>query len=92
MLKISQTKQSDRLTMKLEGAVIGSWSDELGRVWKSIATTLDSQKLRIDICDVTYVDEKGLNVLRDMATSANVEVVADNPLTRQFADEAKRSA
>lgn len=76
------------LTLKIEGKVVGDWASELERVWASLLPSLGRKKLFVDICGILYLDDKGKRILREIVEAANAEVLADSPLTRQFANEA----
>ncbi len=52
--------------MKLEGAIAGDWVPELQKLWQSLEASLDGKALSIDLCGVTYVDQKGRKVLAEI--------------------------
>jgi len=75
------------LTLKIEGRVISDWAEELDRVWSSLVPSLGPRKLSLDICGVTYIDDKGRQVLQNIVQATGAEILADSPLTKQFAFE-----
>ena len=77
------------VTLKIEGRIVGEWASELDRTWASLMPSLDAKKLCIDICGVLYVDESGRQTLRKIVETTGAEILADSPLTKQFANEAK---
>lgn len=76
--------------MKLEGKIVGPWVQELRRTWDSLASGVDSRKFLVDLCNVAFVDDEGKQVLREIYRKTGAEFVADSPLTRHFAQQAKQ--
>ncbi len=76
--------------MKLEGRVAGPWVAELSRTWKEQAPLLVTQKLSLDLRDITYSDASGTQALRDIYAQSGAELVSGNPWTRFLAEEVKR--
>ena len=72
MLKITRLfSHGQGLTIKLEGELLGPW---LGSVREACASR-DSQRLRLELAAVTYVDAAGIQLLRDLMTDG-VEIAA----------------
>jgi hypothetical protein len=90
MLRISIQDSKDTATLKFEGKLVGRWVQELNRVWRDFEPTLGVKKLRLDMRDMTFVDEKGTKALRKIFHSTQTEILADTPLTRHFAEETMR--
>ncbi len=62
MLKIESVRMSDgRPTLRLEGRLIGPWVIELRRACERALT--DSAGLVLDLSEVTFVDQAGLELL-----------------------------
>lgn len=89
-LKISTQDGGSILTLKIEGKIVGDWASELERVWLSLLPSLGGKKLFVDICGVLYVDEKGKRILREIVETTDAGILADSPLTKQFANEARQ--
>jgi len=85
VLRISILNNTDIATFKFEGKLVGLWANELNRVWHSFEPTLGMRKLCLDMRGVTFVDDKGTEVLRRIFRSTGAEILADTPLTRHFA-------
>jgi ABC-type transporter Mla MlaB component len=85
VLRISVEKADDAVTMKLEGKVVGPWAEECDRVWHATQKNLGSAKLRLDLRGVTFVDERGIALLRSIYRKSSAEVLAESPLTKYFA-------
>jgi ABC-type transporter Mla MlaB component len=90
MLRITLQEGESAQTIKLEGEIVGPWVEELNRSWRSLAPSLSSKQLHLDLCAVAFVDAKGRQLLREIYQKANARFVADSPLTRYFADDAMR--
>lgn len=91
MIRISKHESGhDVLILKVEGKVIGAWTTELQRVWASLHPSLGPRKLCIDICGVTYLDDQGLQLLKEIFRATGAIILADSPLTKQFADQATK--
>jgi hypothetical protein len=77
--------------MKLEGKMVGPWVTECRRAWLALAPSLSTKKLALDLCGVTFMDEGGLELLREIYGATRAEVVAGSPLTKHFAEQVMRS-
>ena len=91
MLRISIQDGANVATLKLEGKVIGPWARELSRVWSAFEPSLGMKKLCLDLCGVTFVDKAGTRTLKKIFRLTDAEILADTPLTRQFAADAMRT-
>lgn len=74
--------------MKLEGRMVGPWVKEGRQAWLKLASGLSGRKLAIDLCGVTFVDEAGLELLREIYGRTRATMVSNSPLTRHFAEQA----
>jgi len=92
MLRITVHDNETERTIQLEGKVAGPWVEELNRIWDSVAPSLGSRLLRLDLRGVGFVDARGRQLLREIYEKANASFVADSPLTRYFADDAMRQS
>jgi len=79
-----------RLKLKLEGQVAGPWVRELYRTWQSLTPVLESRKLVIDLCGVMHMDSDARNLLAEIYKKSGPDFLANTPITRYFADEARR--
>lgn len=86
MLRISTIDSTDDIVLRIEGKLIKPWTMELESVWRDLALSLRKRKLVLDIRNTISIDEGGFECLARIAQSVNTGVLADNPLTRQFAD------
>jgi hypothetical protein len=88
LLKISIQDDPVSATLKFEGKLVGPWVSELDRVRWNLQPSLGAKKVFLDICGMTFMDRKGTKALRKIFRLANAEILADTPLTRQFAANA----
>ena len=75
-------------TLKVEGKVVGPWATELEETWHDLWDAARQKRLRIDIRGLTFADQKGTRVLREIVRATSAEIIADSPLTRYFAKRA----
>jgi anti-anti-sigma regulatory factor len=76
--------------MKLEGRMVGAWVTECKRAWLALEASLAPKKLALDLSGVTFVDEAGLQLLREIYSATRAEMIANSPLTKHFAEQAMR--
>jgi hypothetical protein len=77
-------------TMKLEGRMVGPWVSECKQAGLALESSLAPKKLVLDLCGVTFVDEAGLQLLREIYSATRAEMIANSPLTKHFAAQAIR--
>ncbi len=92
MLRISIKDDLPMATMRVEGKLVGPWAMELGKVWHDLWVSATSKPLRLDIRELTYADQKGTQVLREIFRATNAEILAESPLTQYFATQVKAEA
>lgn len=90
LLKISIDEAKNQIVLRVEGKLIAPWTEELESAWQLIAKTLGERALRLDIRSTTFIDQNGLRILGKIIKTANTDVLADSPLTRQFAEQARQ--
>jgi ABC-type transporter Mla MlaB component len=89
-LRISVQEDPEVIRLRVEGRLAGAYTSELDRAWRSLALALGSKMLCVDLCDVTYMDRAGMQLLAEIHCKTNADLVADTPLTKYFAEEARR--
>ena len=87
-MRISMNDELGVATLKVEGRVAGPWATELGRTWPDLCAPASQKRLRLDICGLTFADQNGSQILREIVRTTGAEVVADSPLTQYFANRA----
>ncbi len=75
------------MVLKLEGRVVGPWSDELIAAWGEFALSHRVQEMAVDLREVTYMDASGMQVLRQIYHETKSAFVANTPLTESFANQ-----
>jgi anti-anti-sigma regulatory factor len=76
--------------MKIEGKIAGPNVPALYQAWQDLAPTLGKRKLLVDLRGVTHVDGTGRNLLADIHAKTGANFLADTPLTKYFAEEARQ--
>ena len=74
------------VSLRLEGKVVGPWVEECQRAWDGVRAESGARKVRLDVSGMTYVDERGMAMLRQIRRISGAEVVASSPLTKYFAE------
>lgn len=74
--------------MKLEGRMVGPWVEECKRAWLALESSLSARKFALDLCGVTFVDESGVQLLREIYSATHADMIANSPLTKHFAEQA----
>jgi anti-anti-sigma regulatory factor len=92
LLRISIDERDGTTWLKLEGRVTGDWAKEFERTWREIAAARDSKKFGVDLCGVTHMDAHARKVLSEIHRETGAEFLADSPITKFFAEEARRGA
>jgi ABC-type transporter Mla MlaB component len=77
--------------MRLEGKVVGPWVEECHRAWQAVREELGAKTLRLDLCGVTFVDESGTAMLREIHRASGGEILANSPLTNYFKERIIRA-
>jgi len=77
--------------MKLEGKMTGLWVAECRRAWLSLEPSLGTKKLSLNLCGVTFVDETGLALLREIYGATHAAMITNSPLTKHFAEQTTSS-
>jgi hypothetical protein len=87
MLKITIKDGETVQTIRLEGKIVGPWVEEFDRAWHAMEID-GSKQLRLDLCGVDFVDDRGRRLLQDIYRKTHASFLANSPLTHYFADEA----
>jgi len=91
LFKITVDEERDAKRLKLEGRITGTWVKEFERAWHELAGTLDARKFVIDLRGVTHMDRNGQRVLATIYKQTGAKFLTDSPLTKFFAEEARRN-
>lgn len=82
--------EDERVTLKIEGKVAGPQVPELYKAWQSLAPSLGTKRLLVDLRGVTHIDGTGDILLADIHAKTGAEFLADTPLTKYFAEKAQQ--
>lgn len=66
MLRIHVEEKCNRATLRLEGKLAGAWVQELERCCQDALARAENRALVIELDAVTFVDEEGRSLLREM--------------------------
>ncbi|MBZ5598338.1 MAG: hypothetical protein LAN83_08450 [Acidobacteriia bacterium] len=66
MLRIHVEEKCNRATLRLEGKLAGVWVQELERCYQDALSGPDNRALVIELDAVTFVDDEGRSLLREM--------------------------
>ena len=86
MLRITTREDSAAITLVLEGRFRGPWVDELEQCWRKTLAEGSGKKLRIDLAQVGFVDERGKELLAKMC-AAGVELSAAGGMISSLLEE-----
>jgi hypothetical protein len=86
-LRITVHERESSIEVILEGRLAGPWVAELTRAWGETAPRLGNKALVLNLRDLTYSNDEGKQVLRQIVAQTNAEVLASNPLTKYLAQE-----
>ena len=89
-LRITIEESAEATDIKLEGRIAGLWADELRRTWLEIFPLPSARKLTINLCDATYADADGIQVLREIYSQHPARLITSTPLTQYLAEEVMR--
>jgi len=75
MLRITVELHGDFTVLKVEGSLREPWVEELERCWRSTCATRPAKRVRVELKDVSFVDDRGKVLLTEMAYNG-AELVA----------------
>ena len=87
---IHQYTGGDAVTLKIEGKLAGLHVSELGKAWQELAPSLGEKKLLVDLRGLLHVDQAGGRLLANIHAASRAEFLADTPLTKYFAQQARQ--
>ena len=84
MLKITTQTDATRTIFELEGRLAGAWVQELEDCWRKAANS--DRPVRVLVCAVTFIDEKGKTLLAEMYRDG-AELVAEGCMNKGIVEE-----
>jgi hypothetical protein len=88
MLKITTQTDTTTTVFELEGKLAGPWVKELEGAWREAADSPD-QPVRVLLCAVTFIDDKGKKLLTEMYQHG-AELVAEGCMNKAVVEEIMR--
>lgn len=82
--------EGDAVTLKIEGKLVGTHVSELQPAWQELSASLGGRRLFVDLRGLMHVDEEGRRLLASMHATHGAEFLADTPLTKYFAEQARQ--
>lgn len=86
MIRISQIHEGSKSRLFVEGTLSGDWVDVLEKSWLEAQTASGGETLCIDLSGVTYIDNKGRELLARVARDG-AELRATGVMTRGIIEE-----
>ncbi|HWT83858.1 MAG TPA: hypothetical protein VN648_34325 [Candidatus Methylomirabilis sp.] len=86
MLRITMHDNQETLTFQLEGRLAGAWVKEVEQCWQSTLAHHRKTILRVDLTDVTFIDDAGKACLAAMHRQG-AELVAADCVTKEIVAE-----
>jgi len=87
MLKITTRTDPTGTTFELEGKLAGPWVQELKGCWQEV--TNSDRSVRVLLCAVTFIDDKGRDLLLEMHRHG-AELVAEGCMNKAIIDDIVR--
>jgi len=84
MLRINTRTDATGVIVELEGSLAGAWVQELEDRWRKI--TNSHQRVRVMVCAVTFIDERGKALLAEMHQHG-AELVAEGCMNTAIVEE-----
>lgn len=66
MLRITTEEFKEFTNLKLEGKLAGVWVNEVEQTWQMVMRDSPREHVHVDLCDVTFIDVKGKELLKRM--------------------------
>ena len=84
--------EPEHVTLQIEGKIAGLHVPVLHKAWQELGPSIGQRRLRVDLRGVTHVDGTGRNLLAEIHARTGAEFLADTPLTKYFAEQARLDA
>ena len=97
MLRIDVHQEKEVTTIVLAGKLAGAWVAELERCWdaavsaESCHTLSSTQPIRVDLSEVTFVDERGKQLVAQMCQSG-IQLAGTGLIAGFICNEIKETA
>jgi len=89
MLMITEQRNAQTFTFKLEGTLAGDWANEFKRCWRAAAGSPGAWRIIVDLAGVTVVDDIGKGLLL-MMMKEGAELISRDVLMNAIVEEITR--
>jgi outer membrane protein len=86
MLRITTEQKRGRTILSVEGRLAGQWVAALEQCWRELYAAAPRQKFSIDLCGVSFIDNAGKVLLKEMHGSGG-ELIAEGCLNQAIVNE-----
>ena len=86
MIRISELRKGSKRRLLVEGTLAGDWVEVLEKSWLEAQTSRNGEPIRIDLSGVTWIDDKGRELLKRMLQD-DAELRATGVMTRAVIKE-----
>ena len=88
-IRITVEKAAEKAAIRLEGRVAGANVGAFQQAWQTLAPSLESRRLLVDLRGVTHMDANGREILAEIHAQTGAEILTSTLMTQYFADEAR---
>jgi hypothetical protein len=89
MLRITTIENETGRSLILAGQIVGPWTGEFRETWQRACDQMDGPNQVVDLTEVTFIDDTGVDLLREMK-DAGVRFVARGADTKHLLREIDR--
>lgn len=86
MIRISEIRKGSGRRLLVEGKLAGDWVEVLEKSWLEAQTSRNGEPIRIDLSGVTWIDDKGRELLARMIRDG-AQLRATGVMTRAVIEE-----
>ena len=86
MIRISEIRKGSARRLLVEGTIAGDWVEVLEKSWLQAQTERNGEPMRIDLSGVTWIDDKGRELLKRILQSG-AELRATGIMTKSVIEE-----
>jgi len=86
MLRITFLNDTRGAIFKMEGKLAQEWVPEAEEAWITFSSTPPGERVVIDLCGVSFIDDPGRELLARMH-SAGAKLIGSGPMTSALIDE-----
>jgi len=91
MLRITVLNDARVTTFKMEGKLAQEWVIEAGKAWTTFSNIPHQERIVVDLCGVSFVDDPGRELLAGMHASG-AKLIGTGPMTSALIEEICGSA